>query len=318
MRHLCDVRHIFLDMDGTIYHGGRLYPTTLPFLRFLAEREIGHTFLSNNSSCSTKQYGEKLHAMGIDASPEEFYISTDYTIDFLKRNHPEIRRIFLLGMACIRPAFEAAGFQLDESAPEAVIVAFDRELVYERLCRAAWFLKQGIPGFATHPDPFCPTDQPTWLPDCGALTACLETATGVRLKVLGKPDPGMLRAAAARRHVRWSPPTAPLPWRGTGWPPTLRSASPPEPSPARSPVPARISLPPQEFIPITGSTTWGSSSSSGRRRSDSFAADPPARERNTQSERPSFSAVAAAPVPVMSPGRLTFGTSSRPRSFHLR
>lgn len=201
MRHLCDVRHIFLDMDGTIYHGGRLYPTTLPFLRFLAEREIGHTFLSNNSSCSTKQYGEKLHAMGIDASPEEFYISTDYTIDFLKRNHPEIRRIFLLGMACIRPAFEAAGFQLDESTPEAVVVAFDRELVYERLCRAAWFLKQGIPGFATHPDPFCPTDQPTWLPDCGALTACLETATGVRLKVLGKPDPGMLRAAAARRHV---------------------------------------------------------------------------------------------------------------------
>ena len=74
MRHLCDVRHIFLDMDGTIYHGGRLYPTTLPFLRFLAEREIGHTFLSNNSSCSTEQYGEKLHAMGIDASPEEFYL----------------------------------------------------------------------------------------------------------------------------------------------------------------------------------------------------------------------------------------------------
>lgn len=201
MRTLCDIRHVFLDMDGTIYHGGRLYPTTLPFLRFLAERGIGHTFLSNNSSYSTEQYVAKLRAMGIDAAPEEFYISTDYTIDFLKSNHPEIQRLFLLGMACIRPAFEAAGFQLDDDAPEAVIVAFDRELVYERLCRAAWFLKQGVPGFATHPDRFCPTDRPTWLPDCGALTACLETATGIRLKVLGKPDPGMLRAAAARRNV---------------------------------------------------------------------------------------------------------------------
>ncbi len=104
-------------------------------------------------------------------------------------------------MTCIRPAFEAAGFQLDDDAPEAVIVAFDRELVYERLYRAAWFLKQEVPGFATHPDRFCPTDRPSWLPDCGALTACLETATGIRLKVLGKPDPGMLRAAAARRNV---------------------------------------------------------------------------------------------------------------------
>lgn len=201
MRTLSDIRHLFLDMDGTIYHGGRLYPTTLPFLRFLANRKIGVTFLSNNSSYSTKQYVEKLCAMGIDAEPEQFYLSTDYTIDYLRKNHPEIRRIFLLGMACMHPAFEAAGFQFDEIEPDAVVVAFDRELVYERLCRAAWFLKQGAPGFATHPDRFCPTDQPTWLPDCGALTACLETATGVRLKVLGKPDPGMLLAAAARKNM---------------------------------------------------------------------------------------------------------------------
>ncbi len=164
MRTLSDIRHLFLDMDGTIYHGGRLYPTTLPFLRFLANRKIGVTFLSNNSSYSTKQYVEKLRAMGIDAEPEQFYLSTDYTIDYLRKNHPEIRRIFLLGMACMHPAFEAAGFQFDEIEPDAVIVAFDRELVYERLCRAAWFLKQGAPGFATHPDRFCPTDQPTWLP----------------------------------------------------------------------------------------------------------------------------------------------------------
>ena len=70
MRTLSDIRHLFLDMDGTIYHGGRLYPTTLPFLRFLANRKIGVTFLSNNSSYSTKQYVEKLRAMGIDAEPE--------------------------------------------------------------------------------------------------------------------------------------------------------------------------------------------------------------------------------------------------------
>ncbi len=198
---LGEVRQVFLDMDGTIYHGGTLFPTTVPFLKFLQSRGIGYMFLSNNSSYSTEEYIAKLENMGIAAAAENFYISTDYTIDYLRRNHPEIRRICLLGMACIVPQFEAAGFVTDETAPEAVIVAFDRSLTYEKLCRAAYFLKQGVPGFATHPDVFCPTDQPTWLPDCGAITACLELATGTKLKVLGKPDPGMLIEAAARCGV---------------------------------------------------------------------------------------------------------------------
>ena len=32
---LARIKAVFLDMDGTIYHGGTLYPTTMPFLDFL-------------------------------------------------------------------------------------------------------------------------------------------------------------------------------------------------------------------------------------------------------------------------------------------
>ena len=198
---LSQIRQVFLDMDGTIYHGSTLFPTTIPFLRFLKERGIGYTFLSNNSSFSTGEYIAKLARMGIEAAEHEFYISTDYTIDYLKRNHPELRRIYLMGMECIFPAFEKAGFTLTDENPDAVVVAFDRSLTYEKLCKAAWFMKQDLPAFATHPDVFCPTDQQTWLPDCGSFIACLESATGKKLKVLGKPDPGMIIEGAARAGV---------------------------------------------------------------------------------------------------------------------
>ena len=198
---LDQVRQVFLDMDGTIYHGSILFPTTIPFLNFLKERGIGYTFMSNNSSYSTDDYIEKLKNMGIEASRNEFYISTDYTIDYIKRNHPELRKIYLMGMESIFPAFEDAGFTLTDHSPDAVVVAFDRTLTYEKLCKAAWFIKQGLPAFATHPDVFCPTDEATWLLDCGSFTACLETATGKKLKVLGKPDPGMLIEGAARSSV---------------------------------------------------------------------------------------------------------------------
>ena len=200
-KRLAQVRQVFLDMDGTIYHGSRLYPTTIPFLNFLKSRGIGYKFLSNNSSFSTAEYVTKLAKLGITASADEFYISTDYCIDYIKANHPEVKKLFIMGMESIFPAFESAGFSVTYDAPDAVIVAFDRTLTYEKLCKTAYFIKQGVPAFATHPDVFCPTDQPTFLVDCGAFIACLETATRCKITVLGKPDPGFLRAAAARCGV---------------------------------------------------------------------------------------------------------------------
>jgi NagD protein len=80
------------------------------------------------------------------------------------------------------------------------VVGFDLTLTYARLCRAAWWIKQGKPYFATNPDRVCPTDQPTVLVDCGSITAALEKATGrAPLAVMGKPDPAMLRGIL-RRH----------------------------------------------------------------------------------------------------------------------
>lgn len=198
---LNEIRRVFLDMDGTIGQGETLYPTTKPFLRFLERRGIGYTILTNNSSIGTAEYLKKLRGTGIAAEAENLYTSLDYTVAYLRRNHPGIRRIHLLGMDAARTALESAGLALDDENPEAVVVAFDRTLTYEKLCRAAYFLSRGIPGFATHPDVYCPTDRKTWLVDCGAITRALEVSTNTRLKVLGKPDPDMLREAARRCRI---------------------------------------------------------------------------------------------------------------------
>ena len=40
MRSLAEIKQVFLDMDGTIYEGTRLYPATLPFLDFLKKQGI--------------------------------------------------------------------------------------------------------------------------------------------------------------------------------------------------------------------------------------------------------------------------------------
>jgi len=206
------IRHLALDMDGTIYRGGTLFDFTRPFLAAMDRRGIGHTFLTNNSSKSVADYLDHLRRFGIEANENQIYTSVLCTIDYLQKSLPDVRRLYILGTPSLRREFVAAGFEdvgdkgepqaARRGSPQAVVVGFDTGLVFSRLCKAAWWIAQGKPFIATHPDRICPTDQPTILVDCGSVCACLESATGRKPDaVLGKPDPWMLRGILDRHGL---------------------------------------------------------------------------------------------------------------------
>jgi len=199
---LTGIRHVVLDMDGTIYCGTTLFDCTLPFLRLLSELGIGVSFISNNSSRGVEDYVGKLQRLGIPASRDEIYISTDAVIEYLRASLPDVRRLWLLGTPSMARHLEAAGYVICDDEPDAVVVGYDTGLTYDRLCRTAWWVSQGLPFIASHPDRVCPTDQPTVLVDCGASTACLTEATGRTPIVLGKPDPRMLDGVCRRYDLQ--------------------------------------------------------------------------------------------------------------------
>jgi NagD protein len=193
-------------MDGTIYKGKTLFEATEPFLGLLKELNIGWTFLTNNPSKSVTDYLAHLRQMGIPSTEEQLYTSAQATIEFLRDKWPAVRRLFVLGTPSMCGQFASAGFVLTaespDDLPDAVVVGFDSTLTYPRLCRAAWWIKQGKPYFATNPDRVCPTDQPTVLVDCGSICAALEAATGrAPSAVMGKPDPGMIRGILHRHSL---------------------------------------------------------------------------------------------------------------------
>ena len=200
---LREIRHVALDMDGTIYRGGTLFPFTNPFLAQLTALGIGYSFLTNNSSKSTADYVKHLDKIGISATTEQVYTSTQASIEFLRECMPAVRRLFVLGTTSMITEVELAGFEATTDTPtdepDAVLVGFDTGLTYARLCRAAYWIKQGKPFLASHPDYVCPTDEPTVLVDCGAICAALREAAGrAPDAVLGKPDPRMLHGLSRR------------------------------------------------------------------------------------------------------------------------
>lgn len=201
------IKHVALDMDGTIYMGSQLFPFTKSFLQELTDNGIGYSFLTNNPTRSRVDYLKKLDKLGIEATPEQMYTTAVATIEYLKEKMPLVKRIFATGTPSMIKEFEEAGYEMTAidpaDMPDLLLVAFDTTLTYERLCHASWLAARGIPYIATNPDRVCPTDLPTVLVDCGSLCKCIEYATGrCPDLVIGKPNPDMLSGIMFRYGLR--------------------------------------------------------------------------------------------------------------------
>ncbi len=201
------LRHIALDMDGTLYRGGTLFPFTNAALARFTALGIGYSFVTNNCSKSAGDYTRHLDRLGIVSNTGKVHTAGHATLACLKSEFPRVRRVFLLGTPSLAAEFTAAGFTLTtgsaSAVPDAVVAAYDPALSWDQLGRAAHWLRQGVPFLATHPDLVCPTDQSTVLLDCGSMCAALTAATGRQPDAIpGKPDPRMLLGLCQSLHLR--------------------------------------------------------------------------------------------------------------------
>ncbi len=190
-------RLFVLDMDGTIYLGDDLFPWTPPFLEAVSRAGANYLFLTNNSSRTASEYVAKLQRLGIPAKARNVLTSGDATVELLLAEG-RWRRLFVLAPPAVTRAFAEAGFVLDEEHPEAVVMAYDTTLTYQRLVTFCHHVRAGLPYIATHPDFNCPTPAGP-IPDIGAFMALVEASTGRGPdQVVGKPQPDILRAAMNR------------------------------------------------------------------------------------------------------------------------
>ncbi len=187
-----------LDMDGTIYEGGRLFSGTLPLLRAIRERGGRYLFLTNNSSVSVDAYVQRLRGMGIEASREDFFTSSQATALVLQKEYPG-QRVYCMGTDFLKEELHLAGIQLAETPEQDVAVAlagFDRQLNYQKLLDMCTLLRrQDVEYLATNPDWVCPVEGGNFIPDCGAMCQMLEHAVHRLPRVIGKPEPLMVEYA---------------------------------------------------------------------------------------------------------------------------
>lgn len=180
----------FFDLDGTIYLGDSLFQGVPKLIEVLRNRKKFFFFLSNNSSISTEDSLKKLNKFNLSINRENLILSQHPTIDYLKKNN--FKKVFLLGTQSLKNEFRNEGFELTEEDPEILVLAFDQELTYKRLVKAAYFLQNSdVLYIATHLDNRCPTEH-GYIPDAGGIAALLYKVTERMPKVFGKPNKEML------------------------------------------------------------------------------------------------------------------------------
>ena len=198
---LSRIRLWLFDMDGTLYLGERLFDFTRELLQTIRDCGGQYLYLTNNSSKSVTDYVRKMERLGIAATEGDFLTSAQAAAWYLHREH-EGKRLYVCGTRSLQAELRAEGFPIvndDPDAAECIVMGYDTELTYQKLLDVSRLLTErpGLPYIATNPDLVCPTEF-GFVPDCGSVCGMIRTATGRSPKVIGKPEPLMVRMAMER------------------------------------------------------------------------------------------------------------------------
>ncbi len=192
-----------LDLDGTVYLGGKLLPgaaETIARIRAAGSRVV---FLTNNPLRSPASYAQHLSGLGIPTQPGDVVTPLGVLTAYLAERHPG-QAALTVAEPLVDATLAAAGIEVatEPAAAGVVVVSFDRTFSYAKLLNAFRAVRHfGAVIVATNPDPFCPTPD-GGLPDCAAMLAAVEACTGARAEaVLGKPSEHMAAELLRRLAV---------------------------------------------------------------------------------------------------------------------
>jgi NagD protein len=191
---------IISDMDGVIYHGNRLIPGARELVAWLERHEKRYLFLTNSSQRSPRELSQKLERLGVSVGEQHFYTSAMATASFLKSQCPG-GSAYVIGDPALSNALYDAGFTMNDTDPDYVVVGETESYTYDRICKAVALVNNGARLIGANPDTTGPVEDGV-VPATGALMAPIEMATGSKAYYVGKPNPVMMRIALQRVECR--------------------------------------------------------------------------------------------------------------------
>ena len=184
------IKGFICDMDGVIYHGNKVLPGVIEFVKWLQKEKKEYLFLTNNSSYTPKELQQKLARMGLEVGEEHFYTSALATAHFLSEQAPNCS-VYAIGEAGLLNALYDAGITMNDVNPDYVVVGEGKAYSLDTVSKATNLVMNGAKLVGANSDVSGPNETGI-APACGALVAPIELATGTHAYFCGKPNPLMM------------------------------------------------------------------------------------------------------------------------------
>jgi 4-nitrophenyl phosphatase len=180
-----------LDLDGTVYRGSEVVPFAAEVINQLVDRGALVRYFTNNSAARPKVVAEKLVEMGVPCEPSWVYGTGPLAARVcLSKGY---KSVYVVGELEFKETLQDAGVPLNAvDEADCVVVGVCRTFTYQILDRASAFVRGGADLVVTNRDATYPIEGGREQPGAGSIVAAVETASGVSVTELGKPQTGLL------------------------------------------------------------------------------------------------------------------------------
>ena len=189
---LADLYDGFLvDLDGVVWLGHEMIPGAAGTLNSLVADRKPVAFVTNSPRLSPAEQAEVLRKGGVEVNEERVITAGTTLIAAAIENFGPNPRVIATGTDSFLAQLEAAGIELlphsEWKAAEAVLVSGHPGFDYDELKATSMAARAGAMLAATGRDPTMPMPDGYW-PGTGSILAAIETASGRKGVVTGKPE----------------------------------------------------------------------------------------------------------------------------------
>ena len=186
---------LLLDLDGTVWEGGRAIPGAV---EAITDSGLPTVYITNNASRSPADVAQRLEAIGLNVPTSNVLTSAQAAVTLARESFSEGTKVLVVGSDAFRDLAREGGFEVVDSAddkPEVVLHGHSPETGWPLLTEAALSIRAGAVYIASNLDTTLPTERGLAVGN-GSMVAAVISATGVAPAAAGKPQPAMFHQAA--------------------------------------------------------------------------------------------------------------------------
>ena len=190
-----------LDMDGVLWRSNEPLCNLKELFSTFKEVDVKVLMATNNGLNTIDRYISKFNSFGVRIEPWQILTSAMATGFLVNQHFPNGGPIYISGEEALINALEEFNLFHSEKNPQAVVAGLSKNFNYDMVKKTSLMIQKGIPFYFTNPDPTYPSLEGN-IPGAGTLLAALETASGVKAQLAGKPFPFLFNVGLERLNSK--------------------------------------------------------------------------------------------------------------------